>query len=145
MSVTFLINALALIFPVVFLVLSVLIAIKAFQKGASPKKTVYMQLSSFAAVFALCFIFPFVANAAGDATAAADATAKGLGYIGAAIATGASCIGGGIAVGGAAPAAIGATSEDSKNFGKAIIFVALGEGCALYGLLVSILIIAGLG
>ena len=40
------------------------------------------------------------------------------------------------------PAAIGATSEDPKAFGKALIFVALGEGIALYGLLVSILILA---
>ena len=41
----------------------------------------------------------------------------------------------------AAPAAIGATSEDPKVFGKALIFVALGEGIALYGLLISILIL----
>ncbi|MFQ9439938.1 MAG: ATP synthase subunit C [Acutalibacteraceae bacterium] len=38
-------------------------------------------------------------------------------------------------------AAIGATSEDPKVFGKALIFVALGEGIALYGLLISILIL----
>ena len=68
-----------------------------------------------------------------------------MGLIGAGIATGLSCIGGGIAVGGAAPAAIGATSEDSKNFGKSIIFVALGEGCALYGMLISIMILSKLG
>ena len=61
--------------------------------------------------------------------------------IGAALATGLSCIGGGIAVGNAAPAAIGATSEDPKAFGKAIIFVVLGEGIAIYGMLVSILLI----
>ena len=59
----------------------------------------------------------------------------------AALATGISGIGGGIAVAGAAPAAIGATSEDPKAFGKSLIFVALGEGVALYGLLVSILIL----
>ena len=41
----------------------------------------------------------------------------------------------------AAPAAIGATSEDPKAFGKALIFVALGEGIAIYGLLISILIL----
>ena len=50
-------------------------------------------------------------------------------------------IGGGIAVAAAAPAAIGATSEDPKAFGKSLIFVALGEGIALYGLLISILIL----
>ena len=40
-----------------------------------------------------------------------------------------------------APAAIGAFSEDPKAFGKALIFVVLGEGVALYGLLISILLI----
>lgn len=129
--------------PVVFLVFSVIIAVKAFERGVSPKKTVYLQIASFCAVFALCFVFPMIANAAGEAASAASSNA-GMGYLGAGIATGLSCIGGGIAVGGAAPAAIGATSEDAKNFGKSIIFVALGEGCALYGLLISIMIISAL-
>lgn len=77
---------------------------------------------------------------AAAAQSAATESAKGMGLLAAALATGLSGIGGGIAVGGAAPAAIGATSEDPKNFGKALIFVALGEGVALYGLLISILI-----
>lgn len=65
----------------------------------------------------------------------------GLGMIAAALSVGIAGVGGGIAVAAAAPAAIGATSEDPKAFGKAIIFVALGEGIALYGLLISILIL----
>ena len=91
-------------------------------------------------------VCPIVAHAA-DATAVAEAAASsatGWGYLAAGISTGLSCIGGGIAVGGSAPAAIGATSEDPKNFGKSIIFVALGEGCALYGMLISIMIISSL-
>ena len=40
-----------------------------------------------------------------------------------------------------APAAIGATAEDPKAFGKSIIFVALGEGFGLYGLLIAIMIL----
>ncbi|MBQ6498932.1 MAG: hypothetical protein IJI48_03420, partial [Ruminococcus sp.] len=67
----------------------------------------------------------------------------GMQYLGAALSTGIACIGGGIAVGHGAPAAIGAAAEDPKNFGKAIIFVALGEGIALYGMLISILILNG--
>ena len=106
------------------------------------KKTVLTQICSFAAVFAFCMVCPIVASAAtGDAAAATSGMADGLAYIGAALATGLSCIGGGIAVGNAAPAAIGATSEDPKAFGKAIIFVVLGEGIAIYGMLVSILLI----
>ena len=131
--------------PVVFLIGSVLIAIKAVSRGKSRKKTLLMQLASFAAVFAVCLVCPFVASAATGDAAAATAGADGMAYIGAAAATGLSCIGGGIAVGNAAPAAIGATSEDPKAFGKAIIFVALGEGIALYGMLISIMILSKLG
>ena len=131
--------------PVVFLIVSVLIAVKAVSHGKSRKKTVLMQLASFAAVFAICMICPFVASAATGESADPAAGAAGMAYIGAAAATGLSCIGGGIAVGNAAPAAIGATSEDPKAFGKAIIFVALGEGIALYGMLISIMILSKLG
>ena len=38
-----------------------------------------------------------------------------------------------------------ALSEDPKNFVKALIFVVLGEGIALYGLLIAILIISNVG
>ena len=139
-------NSIMLILPVVFLILSVVLAVKAFEKGKSRKRTVLMQLASFAAVFTLCMVCPFVASAAtGDTSTATDATAAGLAYIGAGLATGFSCIGGGIAVGNAAPAAIGATSEDPKAFGKAIIFVALGEGVSLYGMLISIMLISAVG
>lgn len=67
--------------------------------------------------------------------------AQGLGFLSAALATGLSALGAGIAVAAAAPAAIGSFSENEKNFGKSLIFVALGEGVAIYGLLISILII----
>lgn len=136
-------NMILLAVPVVFLVLSVVLATKVYQKGASAKSSMLVQISSFVAVAAFCFICPSVASAATE-TAVADtsAMAEGLRYIGAALATGISCIGGGIAVGKGAPAAIGATAEDPKNFGKAIIFVALGEGIALYGMLISIMILS---
>jgi V/A-type H+-transporting ATPase subunit K len=69
----------------------------------------------------------------------AGSTSNGLKYIGAALAVGLAGIGGGIAVAAGAPAAIGANVEDPKSFGKSIIFVALGEGFGLYGLLIAIL------
>ena len=50
-------------------------------------------------------------------------------------------IGGGMAVAAGAPAAIAAASEDPKSFGKSLIFVALGESIALYGVVISILIL----
>ena len=141
--------------PVIFLVASVYCAYKNVVLGKRTRKSaVLRQIASFAIVSSVCLITSMVAMAAseGDASTAANAASSasgdinmGLSMIGAALATGISGIGGGIAVGGAAPAAIGATSEDPKAFGKALIFVALGEGVALYGLLVSILIISNAG
>ena len=139
-------DCLLMALPVVFLIGSVLIAVKAVSRGKSRKTALLLQLASFAFVFAVCMICPFAASAAGEEAAeAAASNASGMAFIGAAAATGLSCIGGGIAVGNAAPAAIGATSEDPKAFGKAIIFVALGEGIALYGMLISIMILSKLG
>lgn len=135
-------NCILLTVPVVFLVLSVVLATKTFQRGRSAKRSLVMQMMSFGAVAAICLVCPLFASAAtGDSVVAVDGIASGLKFIGAGLSTGISCIGGGIAVGKGAPAAIGATAEDPKNFGKAIIFVALGEGIALYGMLISILIL----
>ncbi|MBR1731050.1 MAG: hypothetical protein IJ725_01275 [Ruminococcus sp.] len=136
---------LLLALPVVFLVGSVLIAVKAVSHGKSRKRATLMQLASFGFVFAVCMICPFAVSAATGDPAPAAGGADGMAYIAAAAATGLSCIGGGIAVASAAPAAIGATSEDPKAFGKAIIFVALGEGIALYGMLISIMILSKIG
>ena len=62
---------------------------------------------------------------------------EGWRYLAAAISTGLSCIGAGVAVASAGSAAIGALSEDASVMGKALIFVALAESIALYGLLIS--------
>ena len=59
----------------------------------------------------------------------------------AALAVGLSGIGGGIAVASSASAALGAISENDKAFGKALIFVGLAEGVALYGLNVALLLL----
>lgn len=80
---------------------------------------------------------------------AADATGSvgvgtGMGYIAAALVTGLSTIGAGIAVAAASSSALGAISEDPKLMGKSLIFVALAEGIALYGLLVTFSILARL-
>lgn len=100
--------------------------------------------------FALLLIFTTVAlpGVLGVDVTPTDATAleiykqaAAFGYIGAALSTGFSALGAGIAVAAAAPAAIGAISENPANLGKSLIFVALGEGVAIYGLLISILIL----
>ena len=138
-----------LVLPVAFLAVSVWFANRSVKRGAKPSRAFVRQLASFAIVCMVLFAAPMLASAAGTDTAAATAAAAaaapdmtaGMGMIAAALSVGIAGVGGGIAVAAAAPAAIGATSEDPKAFGKAIIFVALGEGIALYGLLISILIL----
>lgn len=94
-------------------------------------------------IIANILLFSGNAWAAGEPTNTANASA-GLGYIAAALSTGLSCVGAGIAVASAASAALGAISEDSSVLGKSLIFVALAEGVALYGLIVSIMILGKL-
>lgn len=119
----------------------VAIACKRSGKKVNAKRTVLTNALSFiGCMIVMTIVFPTVVGAEA-ATAAAATGAEGMKYLGAALSTGLATIGTGIAVGGAAPAAIGATSEDDKNFTKALIFVALGEGVAIYGLLISILIL----
>ena len=145
--------------PLIAIIASVFFAIRAVKEGKKAKTAFKSQVIAFAAVAVLTFAIPMVASAttaAEDATPATTAAASeeataadtqdknfqnGMGLLAAGFVTAISGIGGGIAVAAAAPAAIGATSEDPKVFGKALIFVALGEGIALYGLLISILIL----
>lgn len=81
---------------------------------------------------------------AAETAAAAASSAAGFGYLAAALSTGLSCIGGGIAVASAASAALGAISEDSSALGKSLIFVGLAEGVCLYGLIISFMILGRL-
>ena len=130
----------------VALIFSIAIPFGAFAAGEKTKGRYKTALAANTVMFfgtmlfAVCVLFGGTAFAA-ESTAAAGGISTGMGYIAAALSTGLSCIGGGVAVAAAAPAAIGATSEDPKAFGKSLIFVALGEGIALYGLLISILIL----
>lgn len=116
---------------------------------ANRKRAIIANAASFIGVMALMTVLPLTgafaetAGAAEAAAASTDGFMQGMKYIGAALSTGLATIGTGIAVGGAAPAAIGAVSENDKAFTKALIFVALGEGVAIYGLLISILILFG--
>lgn len=131
---------------IALIVMPLVIISKKHKNGTlkSPKKALAINLASFFGALALFTILPlggFVGAEAADAVQAATAGSEGLKYIAAALSTGLGSIGTGIAVAAAAPAAIGATSEDGKNFSKAMVFVAMGEGVAIYGLLISILIL----
>ena len=82
---------------------------------------------------------PATAMAAGllPATAALDPYAT----LAAAFSTGMACIGAGIAVASTGAAAIGAIAEKPEAFGRSLIFVGMAEGIAIYGLIISFMVL----
>ena len=113
-------------------------------KGKNFKKIFGMNVTVMVGILIVSTIIllsgGLTASAAEGAEAVAS-SAEGLKYIAAALAIGISAIGSGIAVASSGAAALGALSEDPKIFGKAFVFVGLAEGIAIYGLIVSILIL----
>ncbi len=65
-------------------------------------------------------------------------------YLAAALATGLSSIGAGIAVSQVGAAAVAAISEKPEMLGRVLVILGLAEGIAIYGLVISFIIIAGL-
>jgi V/A-type H+-transporting ATPase subunit K len=111
------------------------------KKGFAPRRPKY--------VLTLVLIFAFLSMAfsvvsafaaeAPEAAAAADSSV-GLGLLAAALSTGLACIGAGVAVGFVGAAALGVVGEKPDFLGKTLIYVGLAEGIAIYGIIISILI-----
>ena len=122
------------------LILSIIIPGGAFLLGERNKKRYKKSLAVNCFFFFGTLLVGTIAMFAGaqNVQAATDAAgsglATGLGYLGAALVTGLSGIGSGI----------GAISEDGSLFGKSMIFVAMAEGIALYGLIISFMILGKL-
>ncbi len=67
------------------------------------------------------------------------------GYLAAALATGLAALGAAYAVAAVGAAAVGALAEKPELFGRVIILVGLAEGIAIYGVIISVLILNKLG
>lgn len=81
------------------------------------------------------------ALAASPPNAAPLGESASLAFIAAAISTGLAALGAGFAVAKVGAAAIGALAEKPELFGRLLIFIGLAEGIAIYGLIVSILVL----
>ena len=137
---------------VLALILSIFIPFGYFLIGEKNKKrykktlavNVFFFFGTVVVATIMMFSGPVALASTATTTAAATGGADmgtGLGFIAAALATGLSCVGGGIAVSGAASAALGAISEDPSILGKSLIYVGLAEGVCLYGLIISFMIL----
>ena len=147
-------TALIVLTPAVAIIAALIVGNRAFKKTGSGSSALKKHFLTVVIAAFLCLMLTVGASAAettaatvqvSDEALAAQAnavgSASGMGFIGAALAIGLSAIGAGIALAGGAPAAIGAIAENPKSFGKAMIFVVLGEAVALYGLVVAMLIV----
>ena len=129
------------------LMLSIIIPFGYFLIGEKNKKRYKRSLAVNVFFFFGAFLVAGIMLFAGVPVQAAEtaetvsSNATGFGYLAAALSTGLSCVGGGIAVASAASAALGAISEDPSALGKSLIFVGLAEGVCLYGLIISFMII----
>jgi V/A-type H+-transporting ATPase subunit K len=88
-------------------------------------------------VVRLAFPAPALAANAGVQQAASDPYAT----LAAAVSTGLAAIGAGIAVASTGAAAVGTIAEKPESFGRALIFVGLAEGIAIYGLIISFMVL----
>ena len=102
------------------------------------KKLLGTTMLAVTVFLALC-AFDFALAA--EAKAAVDPSVTRWAFMAAAIATGLSTLGAGIAVAYVGAAAVGAVSEKPEMAGRALIFVGLAEGIAIYGLIIAIMVL----
>jgi len=109
----------------------------------TPRLTLPLILALVAAIVALLLLLflSLPAQAAEAARATIAGEAAGWGLFSAALATGLSSLGAGFAVARLGTAAVGALAEKPELLGRLLIFVGLAEGIAIYGVIVSILIL----
>ncbi|MDM8534317.1 ATP synthase subunit C [Clostridiaceae bacterium HSG29] len=107
------------------------------------KKAFLYNLSIFVPIM-LIGILIVVPDIVYAATETGASEVNGLGLLAVAISTGLATIGAGNAVGSVGSSALGAISEDPDILGKTLIYVGLAEGIAIYGLIISILILGRL-
>ena len=82
---------------------------------------------------------PVVAQEAAAGAGGAEWT--GLAYLAAALAVGLACIGSCYAVARIGSASLGAVTEKPELTGRALVFIGLAEGIAIYGLIIAIMIL----
>ncbi|HUN27290.1 MAG TPA: ATP synthase subunit C [Steroidobacteraceae bacterium] len=80
-----------------------------------------------------------------EAAAAIDPHLAGWAFMAAATSTALATLGAGYAVARVGSAAVGAIAEKPELFGRVLVLVGLAEGIAIYGLIVSILILDRVG
>lgn len=117
------------------------------KKLASPRRARSWLIGNFS-VFALAFIGLLLLGAQEVMAEAAAPLARGeismgmaVAIIGVGLPTGLAAIGAAIALGPVGSAALAVVAEKPEMFGRTLIYLGLAEGIAIYGLVMSILLL----
>jgi V/A-type H+-transporting ATPase subunit K len=112
-------------------------------KTFNVKLILWLGSAAFVSIIATLLFWwsPAFASDAGGANHAVSTTVVQYGYLAAALATGLSSLAAGYAVANVGSAAVGALTEKPELLGRVLIVIGLAEGIAIYGLIVSILIL----
>lgn len=97
-----------------------------------------------AALFSLQLVFGAATRMEANQIPTEFLSQYGMGLLSAGVAVAGSCIGAGIAISGAASAGAAAIAERPETSIWVLILAGLGEGVAIYGLLIAILILGKL-
>lgn len=109
----------------------------------NPKITLWLGSAIFMSIIATVLLWwsPAIASDVEDSKSMLSSGAIQWGFLAAALSTGLSSLGAGYAVANVGSAAIGALTEKPELLGRTLIVIGLAEGIAIYGLIVSILIL----
>jgi V/A-type H+-transporting ATPase subunit K len=110
---------------------------------SAPRKILAAAVTAGFVAMATALVTILLEAPAMAATGAATAS-SGMGFIGASLATGMACLGAGIAVAMVGAAALGTVAEKPELLGTTLIYLGLAEGIAIYGVIVSLLILGRL-
>lgn len=111
------------------------------------RKRFIWTVGMIAPILATIVVLPLLAAPEAAQTAMPPVPADVLrwGFMAAALAAGLAAIGAAYAVAVVGAAAMGAVAEKPETAGRALIFVGLAEGIAIYGLIIAIMILGRLG
>ncbi len=110
----------------------------------SPRAVLGGVLAVLAVLLAAVLVLTLLPAPSAAAEATAASAASGLGFLGASLATGLACLGAGIAGAVVGAAALGVVGEKPSMLGTTLIYLGLAEGIAIYGVIVSLLILGKL-
>lgn len=120
---------------------------RALRRGGAAFRSFLLALDGVMVLGALVLMvlaltsIPASAEASAAVTSTTSQSGSWAALLGAAIAVAGSSIGAGLAVAYTGAAALAAISERPEVFGRAMVIVGLAEGIAVYGLIVSVILV----